>query len=170
MRWLLGGLAVVGLLFAGEIGHYVIATDLGALDRMEASANQDPACRPLKSPYDFRCPFPGYNSVEMTCMPRGCGDRNLNLPPTTDAIRSANATAVQADRLASLTVEAPYSAGNPDWRASAAALKAGRDTFGQPVDVVGRPKNLEEAARVVQQRSLQLDHDAAESWISTHAR
>ena len=170
MRWLIAGLVGTALLFGAEIGHYVVSTDLGATDRMEVNANHDPQCKPLHSSYDFTCPFPGYNSVQMTCMTTGCGDRNLNMPPITEASRSKTEATERQDKIASLAVEKPFSGNDPEWKLAAQVLTTGKVTDPPPVQIHGAPQTLEEAQLAVRQRSLELTRRDAQEWLAQHER
>ncbi|WP_419804455.1 hypothetical protein [Terriglobus sp.] len=169
--WLAAGIACAAVLMGAEVAHYVIQTDLGAIDQMEASANVDPRCKPLGgSKYDFSCPFPGYNSVQMTCMLRGCGDRNLSMPPTTDDLRTKMSAMEQADSTTSLSVEEPYSGNDADWREMARVLHAGKEWSPKHAGFHGTPRTMEEVQQLIQQRSQIVLRETAQEWLNQHGR
>ncbi|GAA3747933.1 hypothetical protein GCM10022270_02270 [Terriglobus aquaticus] len=172
VRLLVSGVVVTALLIGAEIVHYVRATDLGALDRMEVNADQDPQCKPMGSKYDYSCPFPGYVSVQMSCLVSGhCGDRNLSMPPASDAAQSRSRRMEREDKIASLAVEAPYSGGTPEWRLDAENLRSGGvEAELPPPPVIGAPKTMEEAQQVVWERNLDLARHDAEEWLTQHER
>lgn len=170
--WLWIAVLAAALGFCAEVTHYLVATDVGALDQEfhGLSARSHPGCTEQESNYDISCPFPGYNSIQLACGETKCGQRNPNLPPTGPQAWADVTARDNIDRLASRKVEQPYGKDDPEWRNAFVYLSSNARYRPSVIALDRPPRTPEDVAPLIQARQMAAFHDTAQTWMKQHAK
>ena len=103
------------------------------------------------------------------CITESCGAFNPNLSPTTSEDRIRQTAAYRSDSIASLKIEAPYHGGDPDWQEWAHDLRTGRESLPTRVPMDQPPQRIQDAWRIVQERSLMISRQIAQEHLNERA-